>query len=151
MTLMRPSSISLIAMAAIAGAAAASWIGRPGGAPMGEPIPLRASDVTVVDGDTIRVRGVLGGDRIRLTGYDTPEPHDPGCTREEELGRFAAASLEGMLGGAGRIELTLEAGRDAYGRGLGRLEVDGRDVGGRLARRRLARLDADGPHGSWCG
>jgi hypothetical protein len=51
----------------------------------------------------------------------------------------------------GRIELTLEAGRDACGRGLGRLEVDGRDVGRRQALKRLARLDEDGPHGSRCG
>ena len=102
----------------------------------------------MVDGDTVRVRGVLGGERIRLAGFDTPEVFDPDCP-EEELGRFAMASLEGMLRGAGRIELTLEPGRDAYGRGLGRLAVDGRDVGDRLIMRGLARPDED-PRGSWC-
>ena len=150
MPAMRFGLLPLLAAALVAGAGALGWTAWSGGTPMGEPIPLWASDVTVVDGDTIRVEGVLGGDRIRLTGYDMPEVFDPDCAREEELGRFATAALWGMLGGAGRIELTLEAGQDAYGRGLGRLEVDGRDVGGRLARSRLARLDADGPHGSWC-
>ena len=136
---------------ALGGAAAIGWTGWPGETRAGEPIAVAFEDVTVVDGDTVRVRGVLGGDRIRLTGFDAPEVHEPDCAREEELGRFASASLKGMLTGADRIELTLEAGRDVHGRGRGRLAVDGRDVGERLAMARLAHLDENGPHGSWCG
>ena len=99
--------ISRLAMAAVAlGAAAAiGWTGWPGGTRAGEPIAVAFEDVTVVDGETIRVRGVLGGDRIRLLGYDTPEVSDPDCPDEAELGRFATATLEGMLrSAAGRID-----------------------------------------------
>ena len=69
---MRLRSIPLLAALALAGAAAVGWVGRPGETPPGEPIVLGASAVTVVDGDTVRVRGVLGGERIRLTGFDVP-------------------------------------------------------------------------------
>ena len=48
---MRPRSISLLAMAAIVGAAAVGWTARTGGDPAGEPILLAVSDVTVADGD----------------------------------------------------------------------------------------------------
>ena len=136
---MRLGPIPLLAALALAGAAAVGWVGRPEETSPGEPIALSFADVTVVDGDTVRVRGVLGGERIRLMGFDAPEVFDPDCPDEEELGRFATASLKGMLRGAGRIELTLEPGRDAYGRGLGRLEVDGRDMGERLIMEGLAR------------
>lgn len=145
---MRLGPIPLLAVLAVS-AAAVGWVGPPGVVPPGEPITLEVSDVTVVDGDTVRVRGVLSGERIRLVGFDTPEVFDPDCPDEEELGRFATASLEGMLRGAGRIELTLEPGRDAHGRGLGRPAAVDRDVGDRLIMRGLARPDED-PRGNWC-
>ena len=95
---------------------------------------------------------MLGGERIRLTGHDAPEVFDPDCPDEAELGRYAAESLEGMLRGAGEMELTLEPGRDADGRGLGSIAVDGQDVGERLVMQRLARPEEGGPvpGGEWC-
>ena len=83
---MRPRTISLLAMAAIVGAAAVGWTARTGGDPAGE------------------------------------------------------------------MELALEPGRDADGRGLGSIAVDGQDVGERLVMQRLARPEEGGPvpGGEWC-
>jgi endonuclease YncB( thermonuclease family) len=72
--------------------------------------------VSVTDGDTIKVR--LNGvtERVRLTGIDTPETHDP-RTVVECFGREAAAQTSTLLppGTAVRLEMDVER-RDRYRR-----------------------------------
>lgn len=75
-----------------------------------------ATVVTVVDGDTIRVRIQGGEEPVRLIGIDTPETHGPGGLREcfgaEAADRLAALLPEGT---AVRLVRDVEA-RDRYDR-----------------------------------
>jgi endonuclease YncB( thermonuclease family) len=75
--------------------------------------------VIVHDGDTLTV---LVGDRerrVRLAGIDAPE-------RGQAYGTAARRALAERV--AGRVVLVVERGRDAFGRVLGRVYVDGLDV-----------------------
>lgn len=80
--------------------------------------------ITVVDGDTV--------DRIwrhRLAGYDAPEIRRPRCAAEREAGLKAKARLEELIAGGRDVRLARAQWRlDKYGRVLGRLTIDGRDV-----------------------
>lgn len=82
--------------------------------------------VRVVDGDTID-RGLF---RYRLVGFDAPETRRARCVLERERGHAATARLRELIAGAGEVEIRRETWRlDRYWRLLGRLYVDGRDVG----------------------
>ena len=107
---------------------------------------LRPHEVTVIDGDTIRARGRT----IRLLGFDTPETHEPRCAEEARLGRAATDELRRLVRSGGDLTLHLRPGQDRYGRNLGRLTVDGRDVGTILVAEGLARTYSGGPRGGWC-
>ena len=106
---------------------------------------VAASDIYVVDGDTIEVQGK----RIRLIDFDAPE-----------LGRHAHCGIERMLAAraASRLRQILTIGRDIdlqivecscqsgtegtracnWGRACGYLTVDGHDVGDTLISEKLA-------------
>ena len=103
----------------------------------------------VVDGDTITAWCDGGLERIRLSGFDTPEIFSPQCNRELVLGLRAMVALKGALWGSDRIVLR-PSGEDRFGRTLLRMTVDGRSVGNDLVRRGLARPYAGGPRFSWC-
>lgn len=107
---------------------------------------IRASAVRVIDGDTIE----YGGQSIRLVGFDTPETFFADCPAEKALGDAATARLRQLIGSAGNLQLFLRNERDRYGRGLGRLLVDGHDVGEVLVSEGLARLYNGGQRGEWC-
>jgi micrococcal nuclease len=81
------------------------------------PAGLDATIESVTDGDTVRAR-LDGGavERIRLTGIDTPELHDP-RTVVECFAAEASAETQRLLpaGTAVRLETDVEA-RDRYGR-----------------------------------
>jgi endonuclease YncB( thermonuclease family) len=56
---------------------------------------LSRSDIAVVDGDTIQLRGEANG--IRLVGFNTPETYKPVCRAGLDLGRWATAKLKQMV------------------------------------------------------
>lgn len=99
----------------------------------------------VVDGDTIW----LAGQNIRIAGIDAPETHPPRCSREAELGDQATRTLQALLN-SGAVTMTgIDRDRDAYGRLLRNVAVDGRDVGESLIAAGVAREYAGGRRG-WC-
>lgn len=110
--------------------------------------PLDRSRIEIVDGDTIRV----DGEQVRLVGFDTPETGDENarCDEEREWGKRAADRLAELLE-SGTIEIRYRKHRDLYGRLLGRLTVNGENVGAALIRERLAvRYRGSGPKMDWC-
>ena len=107
---------------------------------------LRASDIRIVDGDTIDVRGMPAN--VRLVGFNTPETWKPSCTAERQLGERATARLGQLVRNAASIEFERVAcacrpgteGTDQcnFGRLCGTLFADGQDVGRRLIAEGLA-------------
>lgn len=85
---------------------------------------LTATVVAVNDGDTVVIEAA--GDppavlRVRIEGIDAPESCQP-------WGREAGEALrQRVLGREVRVELR---GQDVYRRSLGRLSIDGEDLGG---------------------
>lgn len=110
------------------------------------PVAVTAAALRVIDGDTVEFQAL----NYRLTGYDTPEVRHAECEAERALGNRATAQLQAMIDSASAMELRVEAGRDRYGRGLGSLLVDGRDVGDVLISEGLARRYNGGQRRGWC-
>ena len=99
----------------------------------------------VVDGDTIWFKG----EKIRMMGYDTPEPTTNICGGETEkaLANVASRRLVELLN---ERTVTFEwDGNDKYGRTLAIIRVDGVDVGDILISEGLARSWPDGNE-FWC-
>ena len=111
-----------------------------------QPEILSASQIYVIDGDTIDV----DGERYRLTGFDTPETYRAECESEKLRGDQAAVRMRALVRAASEIRLDAQHSRDKYGRGLGTLSVDGEDVGDILIREDLARRYSGGQRYSWC-
>ena len=100
-----------------------------------------------IDGDTI----VIDGETIRVANIDTPEIRHAQCDAELRLGQVAKRRVAELIG-AGTITIIRgDNGRmtDKYGRSLGRVLVDGRDVGEMLVAEGLARR-WDGRRHPWC-
>jgi len=107
---------------------------------------LRSSDVRVVDGDTVDIRGQDAN--IRLVGFNAPETWRPSCNAEREVGQQATARLGQLVRGARSIEFrqiacSCRAGTEGtdqcnFGRQCGSLFVDGVDVGDTLMGEGLA-------------
>lgn len=99
----------------------------------------------VVDGDTIW----LEGEKIRIMGYDTPEPQTNICggSKEVRLANQASARLVQLLSQDG---ITIERhGSDRYNRTLAIVRIAGVDVGDILVKEGLARYWPDGTE-FWC-
>jgi endonuclease YncB( thermonuclease family) len=107
---------------------------------------LRTSDVRVIDGDTVDIRGQDAN--VRLVGFNAPETWRPSCNAELEAGRRATARLGQLVLGARSIEFkrvacSCRAGTEGtdkcnFGRQCGSLFVDGVDVGTTLMGEGLA-------------
>ncbi len=109
---------------------------------------LLASDISVIDGDTVKLRsGEFAGTRVRIVGLDAPEIHGK-CNAERRLAAKAKTRLID-LARTGRIRLEV-SGRDKYGRILAVMTVNGRDVARTLIDERLARPYAGGHRPGWC-
>lgn len=99
----------------------------------------------VVDGDTIW----LDGEKIRLMGFDTPEPTTNVCggSREKVLAGKATQRLIELLT---TNEFTLERhGKDRHKRTLAVLQISGKNVGDVLISEGLARSWPNGAE-FWC-
>lgn len=102
--------------------------------------------IFVYDGDTI----LLGQERIRIVGLDTPElGHRARCREEAVAAERAKQALIGEIA-RGNVALNRQ-GIDRYGRTLARVTVDGRDVASTLIANGLARPYNGGRRGGWCG
>jgi len=122
---------------------------------------INPTEITVLDGDTIRARGRT----IRLVGFDAPEAGSRAqCRRERELGDRATAQLKVLIAGGG-LALRLmpcpcPAGTEGtpecnHEHACGQLHSYGRDIGGLMIQYVLARPYLCGatscpPRGSWC-
>lgn len=105
--------------------------------------PAFAAEITVTDGDTIR----LGAERIRILGLDAPELHAR-CPTELAEARQARDYLRRLLDGS---EVTIERWKlDRYGRTLARVTVQGRDVADIMIQQGLARPYHGERRLSWC-
>jgi endonuclease YncB( thermonuclease family) len=129
----------------------------------GAPQSLSASEVLVVDGDTIRVRGEPRD--ISLFGFDTPETERARCDVERERGYTTMRRLRSIVESSA-LELQPVAcacppgteGTEACnsGRRCGILRANGWDVGERLIAEGLAvRVSCNGascppPSRPWC-
>lgn len=110
------------------------------GAPAGRPSypgarVISLARVSFDDGDTF----YLDGKPVRILGIDTPETRSPGVgiMVDQPYGPAAAESTRALMTRAGRVEVVLD-GRDAYGRRLAHVFVDGELLGVRLLRMGLA-------------
>ena len=91
--------------------------------------PTRSGRVlSVVDGDTVVVAGV---GTVRYLGIDTPELHHPRRPVERYAARAAALNRRLVSGRIVTLETDVEE-RDAYGRLLAYVYVNGRMVNARL-------------------
>lgn len=107
---------------------------------------ITASMIYVIDGDTIDI----DGERYRLVGFDTPETYRAECESEKQLGEQATWRLRALIAGANEITLEAQPNHDKYGRGLGTLRIEGRDVGDVLISEGLARPFRSGSRQPWC-
>ncbi len=107
--------------------------------------PIDPSNVTVIDGDTIRINQQRPD--VRLVGFNAPETRRAQCAAEEALGGKATRRLRDLVRG-GNLDLEFVAcscrpgteGTNAcnYGRRCGVLKAGGLDVGATLIAEQLA-------------
>jgi endonuclease YncB( thermonuclease family) len=82
--------------------------------------PLTGKVVRIADGDTITVLDAANVQhKVRLQGIDPPERGQPFGTKAREC-------LAAMV--MGKAVTMHDDGKDKYGRTLGRIEIEGRDV-----------------------
>jgi endonuclease YncB( thermonuclease family) len=94
------------------------------------PDDALAGRVSVVDGDTLDLRGV----RIRLHALDAPESAQPCFVASDTVrcGQRAAMALDGWI--ANRPVVCIRRDVDRYGRIVAQCAVDGADMGAWLVR-----------------
>lgn len=93
------------------------------------PTGYPAVVVKVVDGDTLDLRVNVGLDterliRVRVAGIDTPEMRGP----EREAGRAAKAFVQGLVERVRSRVVFHPETKGRYGRWVGRVEIQGRDL-----------------------
>jgi micrococcal nuclease len=111
------------------------------------PSSAAVAGTFVIDGDTI----VIDREHIRIANIDAPEILHYKCTAELALGQRARTRMEALMGGGKVSVIRGDHGRmkDRYGRSLGRVLVDGKDVGETMIAEGLARA-WDGRRHPWC-
>jgi micrococcal nuclease len=120
--------------------------------------PYPATVISVVDGDTVRVKvkiwlGLYQEVKVRIAEIDAPEISSKAkCTKEKELGLKAKEFLESVIPQQSTINLT-RISEDEFG---GRVDAtiqtnDGKDVGELLLREGLASpYNKRGKKKNWC-
>jgi endonuclease YncB( thermonuclease family) len=109
--------------------------------------PIDRDQIQVVDADTVRI----GGESVRLVGFDAPETTvgEYRCDAELERGQRAAKRLGEILD-SGALDIRYRKNRDRYGRLLALLRVNGLNVEKILIGESLAvRYRGSGP--KWIG
>nr|QMP83028.1 MAG: hypothetical protein [Caudoviricetes sp.] len=123
------------------------------------PMLVSANDmriIRIVDADTYIVSAPFLPDPLkkemplRLAGVDTPGVKRwANCDKENAKGEFAKHYVEGMVERAKTQQIKLQA-IDKYGRLLGRVVLDGKDLSETLIRRNLGRKYDGEKKQSWC-
>ncbi len=118
--------------------------------------PYAAQVVRVIDGDTVEVDvriwpGLVQRIRLRLEGVNTPEKRGKGVSICEKKGaQQATAFTRRFLSQGVRVAVSgVKPGKYA-GRMLGRIAVNGKDLGKALITASLAKPYAGGKRESWC-
>jgi endonuclease YncB( thermonuclease family) len=103
--------------------------------PEGETVRVGAGQVRVIDGDTFEIAGRT----IRILGIDTPEIAHPGhgYSEDQSYGPQAREAAERIVAAADSVEYRPYR-RDAYGRLLAHVFVDGRLYAVEIIRAHLA-------------
>lgn len=125
---------------------------------------LSASDIRVIDGDTLDITQQSAN--VRLVGFNAPEVSSPKCSNELAMGRRATDRMRALIRSANSIELTRVrcacapgtegTSRCNFGRQCGVLKLDGRDAGQILITEGLAvsyvcgRTSCPPRPGNWC-
>lgn len=107
--------------------------------------PQPCTPLRVLDGDTLVCEGV---GHVRATGYDTPEIRAH-CDRERIAADRATAALSRLIWRGQAVTVDI-SGLDRYGRTLGRVLVDGKDVAGPMLASGYARPYGGGHRAGWC-
>ena len=122
--------VVLAALLLVAAVALRSWGGTGGGYPV----------VSVVDGDTVKVRMGGRGESVRLIGIDAPETNAPGRAAQCFGPESRAKARELLAGTVVRLEFDESQGRrDRYERLLAYVWVNDVLVNERLVRQGYAR------------
>jgi endonuclease YncB( thermonuclease family) len=94
-----------------------------------ERVAVPKSALLLDDGDTVGIRGKDGVEAVRLLGIDTPETlhleHD--IPYAQAFGGDAATFLAGCVAMATTVEISRAPTKDAFGRTLAYLWLDGRN------------------------
>jgi endonuclease YncB( thermonuclease family) len=102
----------------------------------------------VIDGDTVEIRGA--GERVRLANIDTAETGDRArCAAERAHAARARDEARRLVAAAEVIEVRRTGRIDRYGRTVGFILLDRRDLGQTLMDRGLAR-PWRGRREPWC-
>ncbi|MFN8035655.1 MAG: thermonuclease family protein [Acidimicrobiia bacterium] len=138
----RPRGVALVACILVA-ASLGGWRMGSGRRAVGPASTVQR----VIDGDTIVVRRADGSlETVRLLGVDTPETHHPTKPVQCYGPEAAAFTRRRLTGRAVRFETDVET-RDAYGRRLAYVLLDGERFNDVLLRAGYARLLIIPPNG----
>ena len=116
--------------------------------------PYTATVVRVVDGDTVEVEvalwpGLVQRISLRLEGVNTPEKRGAPLCEKIAASQAEAFTRRFLRLGQSVVVSGVRLGKYA-GRVLGRLAVDGKDLGTALVAAGLARPYAGGKREPWC-
>lgn len=118
--------------------------------------PYRAMVVRVLDGDTVEVDvwlwpGLVQRIKLRLAGVNTPEKRGRGVSLCEKVAAKRATHFtRRFVKNMGQVIVSeVRLGKFA-GRVLGKVSVNGRDLGEALVAAGLARLYSGGKRTAWC-
>lgn len=92
------------------------------------PSTTATVSLRVIDGDTVEVRTT--GEVVRLPNIDTPETGGRAqCAAERSAGDAATRAATQFIADADSITINRTDRRDRYGRTIGFVLIDGRDLG----------------------
>lgn len=114
--------------------------------PIQEFITINATDIRIIDGDTVQV----GQHIIRLIGFDTPETHRPRCVSELNRGKKATRRLRSFIKEAQFAKFLFNQSKDQYGRLLAKMYLNNRDAADIMVSAGLAKRYNGGLRESWC-